>query len=419
MARTEAGTRPAYGRSGSAVGVTVSVARSAVRGTCELRERRYVPGVRRRLPVPPVTDALLALALLAIRVGTLAAGLQPGAGWVSYALAPVWTLPLAWRSRFPLAVAVVVVAADTAEIAVGGYHDSVPALLALLLVQYSLGAHAASTRRLVAGVAVVLGYSCWIWIGLQHVRSWSLLGNVVIAVAPVLAGLWVRQLRLRAETLRRLADQLAREREEQARTAVAEERSRIARELHDEVAHAMSVIAVQADAAEGALAHDPSLVQRPLVAIRDTARGALADMRRVLGALHGDEPADLAPEPGLARAGTLIEQARQAGLDVDLRVEGEPMPLPPALDLAAYRVLQEGLTNARKHAAASRVEVVLRYRAGEIAVEVSDDGDGSGPGGGSGRGLAGIRERVALLGGEFVAGPRARGFALRVTLPLA
>lgn len=367
---------------------------------------------------PPLSDALLAVALLVAKLLILATGAQPGAGWLTYLLAPAWTLPLAWRSRYPLAVALVIAATDSAEVALTGYRDSVPALLCLLLAQYSLGAHEADLRRLVAGVSAILAVSYWIWIGLQGVRSWSLLGNTVIAVAPVLAGLYVRQQRLRAQALRELATQLEREREERARTAVAEERSRIARELHDEIAHAMSVIAVQADAAEGALARDPSLVQRPLVAIRDTARGALTDMRRVLGALRGDGPADLAPEPGLARAGALIEQARAAGLGVDVRVEGEPAPLPPALDLAAYRVLQEGLTNARKHAAASSVEVVLRYRADAVAVEVNDDGDGTGPGGGSGRGLAGIRERVALLGGEFVAGPRSRGFALRVTLPL-
>jgi signal transduction histidine kinase len=375
--------------------------------------------VRRTALAPPLPDTALAVGLLLLKLATLTSGLQPGAGWVSYLLAPAWTLPLAWRTHYPVAVAVVVSATYALEVALGGYHDSVPALLALVIAQYSLGAHAASPARLVAGEAALLGVSCWVWLGPQGVRSWSLLGDAVIAVAPMLAGLWVRQLRLRAETLRRLAAQLEREREEQARTAVAEERNRIARELHDEVAHAMSVIAVQADAAEGALARDPALVQRPLVAIRDTARGALADMRRVLGALRGDGPADLAPEPGLARAGALIEQARDAGLRVELRVDGEPAALPPALDLAAYRVLQEGLTNARKHAAASHVEVVLRYRPDRIGVEVIDDGGSSGPGGGSGRGLAGIRERVALLGGEFVAGPRARGFALRVTLPIA
>lgn len=375
--------------------------------------------MRRTRLAPPLADAVLAVALFVAMVVTLATGLQPGAGWVSYLLAPAWTLPLAWRSRYPMAVAMVVAGAYVVEVAVGGYQDSVPALLSLLLAQYSLGAHARVPYRLAAGEAALIGVSLWVWLGPQGVRSWSLLGDAVLAMTPMLAGLWIRQLRLRAETLRQLATQLEREREERARSAVAEERTRIARELHDEVAHAMSVIAVQADAAEGALARDPALVQRPLVAIRDTARAALTDMRRVLGALRADEPAALVPEPGLARARALIEQARAAGLRVDLRVDGEPTPLPPALDLVAYRVLQEGLTNARKHAAASRVEVVLRYRRDEIAVEVSDDGDGSGLGGGNGFGLAGIRERVALLGGEFVAGPRPRGFALRVTLPLA
>jgi signal transduction histidine kinase len=219
--------------------------------------------------------------------------------------------------------------------------------------------------------------------------------------------------------LEELTEQLEREREERARSAVAEERARIARELHDEVAHAMSVIAVQADAAEGALAMDPALVERPLVAIRETARGALSDMRRVLGALRNGEDVELAPEPGLERIGTLLEQARVAGLRVELRVEGEPAPLPAAVDLAAYRVLQEGLTNVRKHAGAGRVEIVVRYGRDAVGIEVVDDGDGTGDGGGTGRGLAGLRERVTLLGGEFIAGPRRRGFAVRVTLPLA
>jgi signal transduction histidine kinase len=374
--------------------------------------------VRRTLAGAPLPDAAIAVALLAVRFATLATGLQPGGGWISYATTPLWMLPLAWRRRSPLAVAVAVAAADLVEVAVGSYHDSVPELLALLLVQYSLGAHSASTLRLLAGEAAVLGVSLWSWLGPQHEHSWSLLGDIALAVAPALAGLYVRQQRLRSAALEQLAEQLAREREERARAAVAEERTRIARELHDEVAHAMSVIAVQADAAEGALARDPALVQRPLVAIRDTAREALSDMRRVLGALRGDEDPELAPGPGLARATALVEQARAAGLPVALRVEGEPTPLPPALDPAAYRVLQEGLTNVRKHAAAGRVEVLLRYRRDAITIAVDDDGDGTGPGCGSGRGLAGIRERVAILGGEFVAGPRARGFALRVTLPL-
>jgi signal transduction histidine kinase len=378
---------------------------------------RYFRRVRRTVAAPPLPDALVAVSLLAVRFTTLGTGLQPGGGWTSYVLGPFWMVPLAWRTRYPVAVAVAVAAADLAEVTLNGYHDSVPELLALLLVQYSLGAHAASTWRLVAGQVMVLGVSLWSWLGPQHEHSWSLLGDVAITLVPMVAGLYVRQQRLRSAALERLAAQLAREREERARTAVAEERSRIARELHDEVAHAMSVIAVQADAAEGALARDPALVQKPLIAIRDTARAALADMRAVLGALRGEEQAELAPGPGLARALDLVEQARASGLDVVFRVDGTPEPLPPALDLAAYRVVQEGLTNVRKHARAAHADVRLRYEPDALTVQVDDDGDGSGTGCGTGRGLTGIRERVALLGGELSAGPQLRGFSLHVRLP--
>jgi signal transduction histidine kinase len=372
----------------------------------------------------PRLDVAVALALLVVKLGGMATGGQPGGGLASWLLAPLWTLPLAWRRRSPLAVALVIAATNAAEVGLVGSYDSIVFLAAFLLVPYSLAAHERNAARMTAGLAALVasgGVSQAAQPSPGSTRDWltTIAGDLALTVVPFLVGLALRQQRLRAEALEQLAVQLEREREERARAAVAEERTRIARELHDEIAHAMSVIAVQADAAEGALARDPALVERPLLAIRDTAREALADMRRVLGGLRSGEQAQLAPEPGLARLGSLLEQTRAAGLEVDLRVEGEPVPLPPSLDLAAYRVLQEGLTNVRKHAAARRVEVVVRYERDEIAVEVSDDGAGAGAGGGTGRGLAGIRERVALLGGEFVAGPRARGFALRVTLPLA
>jgi signal transduction histidine kinase len=364
----------------------------------------------------PLLDILLASTLFAIKLATLATGIQPGPA-VMYAFLLFWTLPFAWRRRYPVALASVIAVTAVAEYGLAGYHNSVIALLALVFVPYNIGAYARSTRRIVLAMTIIAAGGLAIGIAHGPRTLWNIVALLFLLVAPLLAGLWVRQLRLRALMLEQLARQLEREREEQARSAVAEERARIARELHDEIAHAMSVIAVQADAAEGALARDPALVERPLVAIRDTARGALADMRRVLGGLRGGD-AELAPEPGLERIGALIEQARAAGLDVDLRVEGEPAPLPASLDLAAYRVLQEGLTNVRKHAAAHHVEVVVRYSRDAVAVEVVDDGDGTGGGGGSGRGLAGLRERITLLGGEFVAGPRSNGFALRVTLPL-
>ena len=380
--------------------------------------------MRTRLLGLPALDVVLALTLLVVRVVTLATGVQAGSLPQAYLTAPLWTLPLAWRSRYPFTVAIVVAGTAVTEVAIGGYHNSVVALAAFVLIPYSLAAHTIGMRPLLSGLSAVVTAAAVSQAAQSTAHSAGTLasafaGDAALIFVPFFAGLAIRQQRLRAQTLERLAERLEREREERARTAVAEERTRIARELHDEVAHAMSVIAVQADAAEGALAQDPALVRRPLVAIRETAREALSDMRRVLGGLRGDERAEFEPGPGLARLGGLLEQARVAGLEVVLRVEGEPAPLPPPLDLTAYRVLQEGLTNVRKHAAAHRVEVVLRYGCAAIGVEVNDDGDGSGAGAGSGRGLAGIRERVALLGGEFVAGPRARGFALRVTLPLA
>jgi signal transduction histidine kinase len=380
--------------------------------------------MRKTLLGLPRLDVVVAVGLLLVKLVGMATGAQPGGGLASWLLAPLWTLPLAWRRRSPLAVALVIAATNAVEVGLVGSYDSVVFLAAYLLIPYSLAAHEPSGARMAVGLAALVasgGVSQAAQPSPGSTRDWltTLAGDLALTVVPFLVGLALRQQRLRADALEQLAVQLEREREERARAAVAEERTRIARELHDEIAHAMSVIAVQADAAEGALARDPALVERPLLAIRDTAREALADMRRVLGGLRSGEQAQLAPEPGLARLGSLLEQTRATGLEVDLRVEGEPVPLPPSLDLAAYRVLQEGLTNVRKHAAARRVEVVVRYGRDAVAVEVSDDGSGAGAGGGTGRGLAGIRERVSLLGGEFVAGPRARGFALRVTLPLA
>ncbi|HEY6960294.1 MAG TPA: histidine kinase [Gaiellaceae bacterium] len=375
--------------------------------------------MRRMLVELPRGDVALALMLFVVKIATLIGGIQPGSGVVSYVAAFGMTLPFAWRSRRPVAVAVVVSATLVAEVAIGGYHNSVIALFAWLLISYSLGAHAASTPRLAAGFTITAAAGIGVAADHAPVTLWNMAAVVGLLVASLLAGLWVRQMQLRAQALEQLAEQLQSERDERARTAVAEERARIARELHDEVAHAMSVIAVQADAAEGALARDPALVERPLSAIRETARGALADMRRVLGALRGDDALTYAPEPGLARVASLVEQTRAAGLEVEMRIEGEPTPLSPAVDVAAYRVVQEGLTNVRKHAAARRVELVIRYGLATIEIEVRDDGDGGGAAGGSGRGLAGLRERIALLGGDFVAGPRVGGFTLCATLPLA
>jgi len=255
--------------------------------------------VRKEFGGLPLLDVGLAVTLLAAKLVTLLAGIQPGSVPVSYLVAPFITVPIAWRRRHPFGVALVVMMASAAENVVGGYHDSVVALAVFIIVPYSLAAYGTAAWRMIAGMAVTVADGVTAQVAQPTPTNWAstVLGDAALLFVPFAIGLALRQQRLRAEAMERLAMQLQREREERARTAVAEERTRIARELHDEVAHAMSVIAVQADAAEGVLSHDPSLVARPLVAIRDTAREALADMRRVLGALRGDEQAEFGPEP--------------------------------------------------------------------------------------------------------------------------
>jgi signal transduction histidine kinase len=218
------------------------------------------------------------------------------------------------------------------------------------------------------------------------------------------------------------AVRLEREREAEARAAVAEERARIARELHDVVGHSVSVMTVQASGVRRLLHPDQEREREALLVVEQTGREALAEMRRLVGVLRRPEEAPaLAPQPSLEHLDRLVQQARESGLAVDLRVEGEPAQLPPGLDLTAYRLVQEGLTNALKHANATRADVVVRYGDGEVELLVSDDGAGSSEGNvdGSGHGLVGMRERVDVYGGELEAGPRPEGgYALRARLPL-
>ncbi len=207
---------------------------------------------------------------------------------------------------------------------------------------------------------------------------------------------------------------------EQALAAIAQERTRIARELHDIVTHAVSVMVVQAGAAELVVDDDPDYTRRALHAIRLTGKEALEEMRRVVMILReGDEEGGRRPQPGVEAIATLVEEVRTVGLDVDLRTEGEPQPLPPGLDLAAYRIVQEALTNVRRHAHATRAQVLLRYGDGQVLVEVHDDGRGSAESSTGGHGLIGMRERVALYGGRVETVPdNGSGFTVRAVLPV-
>jgi signal transduction histidine kinase len=225
----------------------------------------------------------------------------------------------------------------------------------------------------------------------------------------------VRSRSLRAERSESRVASLEVERE----TVLREERARIARELHDVIAHSVSVIVVQAGAAEPLVDDDPDQAREALLSIRSTASDALGEMRRLLGILRtNSDELTLNPQPSVAQLEPLFAQTRAAGLDVNLRVEGEPRPLAAGVDLAAYRIVQEALTNTRKHGRATRAEVALRYAPSALEVEIIDNGAAPGVHANVGHGLVGMRERVALYEGTLDVGPLDDGgFAVRAVLP--
>jgi signal transduction histidine kinase len=223
-----------------------------------------------------------------------------------------------------------------------------------------------------------------------------------------------------AEAAEARATQAERERESSARVAVAEERARIARELHDIVAHSVSVMVLQVGAVRHGLPATLANEAEALRGVEQTGRAALAEMRRLLGAMRRDgDGLDMAPQPGLGSLHSLAATVERAGLRVRVHVDGEPFPLPAAVDLSGYRIVQEGLTNALKHSRAGHVDVTLRYSPDELQLEVRDDGPGGATSDGHGHGLVGIRERVKIYGGEMTAGPAIDGgYVLRARLPI-
>jgi signal transduction histidine kinase len=251
----------------------------------------------------------------------------------------------------------------------------------------------------------------------------------LLFVSIISGGVWAtgRMVRSRRQLAAALADRnvlLEHEQEARARQAVAEERTRIARELHDVVAHSVSVMVVQAGAERRALGDERQSTREVLEAIEETGRQALTEMRRLLGMLRkDDDELALAPQPSMEHLELLVSQVREAGMPVQLELEGEPVPLPPGVDLSAYRIVQEALTNALKHAGPARARVRVRYRHDELELEILDDGpgplaatNGADP---DGHGLVGMRERVSLFGGDLAAGQRREGgYAVRARLPL-
>jgi len=322
--------------------------------------------------------------------------------WFPFAPAAHWLLAAGisfvdWR-LIPFAISIFVVGLVAAFL-LGNLRDPVQAGIGLALV---IGGAATVVYKIPGHTAAML-----IFIPLEFAISW-------------VAGFALRERAEQAEAAEVRASLAERERDAAARIAVAEERVRIARELHDIVAHAVSVMVLQVGAVRhklpDALAEDSDALR----GVEQAGRTALAEMRGLLAAMRRDgEEAELTPQPGLDGLDSLLEEIGRAGLPVQLHVDGEPVALPRGIDLSAYRIVQEGLTNALKHARASNAEVTVRYRPDELQIEVRDNGEGSSTSNGLGHGLVGVRERVKIYGGQMSAGSaNGSGFILSTRLPL-
>ena len=379
-------------------------------------------GRSRRLP-PSAWLFDSGLALVAAGLSTaffvelVGRGVPRGTLALGYGLVLLHTLPLAARRRFPGTVLGISVGSGLASAALG--LPPVVLGVAILVAVYSVAAYGTRWVSLAGLAAAELGSAA---VQLTPGRfEWPTpVSNALVIGAAWLLGHFVGV--RRAYTV-----QLERTRAEVARRAVAEERLRLARELHDVVAHAISVIAVQSGVGAHVANSQPEEAAKALAAIEATSRAALTELRRLLGVLRqdGESQGDLAPVPGLADLDALLAEVAKAGLAVRLRVEGAPSPLPAGLDLSAYRIVQEALTNVVKHAGPARAQVVVGYRDQDVTVEVIDDGRGavtsvSDGQAGTGHGLIDMRERVQVFGGDLQTGPRpGGGFRVAARLPLA
>ena len=367
------------------------VALLAFVGLLDLAVRRDEPGA------PPSSLGFAVLVLAALVLAIVARRRFPFAGPAAYWLLAAaisfvdWQLIPFITALFPVGMAVAFL--------LGNLRDPLRAGLGLVVVVGS----AATIMYKIPGHST----SGLIFLPVEFAISW-------------LAGFALRERAEQAEAAEMRAALAERERDAAARVAVAEERARIARELHDIVAHAVSVMVLQVGAVRHKLAQTHEEDKEALGRVEEAGRTALAEMRLLLGATRRDgDGVELSPQPGLDNLDSLLEDIGRAGLPVRLHVDGDPFRLPRAIDLSAYRIVQEGLTNSLKHARASHADVTVRYRSDELDLDVADDGAGAATGDGLGYGLVGIRERVKIYGGEMAAGPAPEGgFILSARLPL-
>ena len=345
-----------------------------------------------------------------------------GPRWLLVSAVPLYTMPLLLRHRWPMAAPLFVVTVQllTSYLDVSGGRREGWGVVAYALAFWVFAAHNRLPRALL-GLAV--GQLGIVLVTIEDVRVVPAESQSVALVGALvwLAGVALRRRTERLEQAEGRAAELERDHHDAAE-ALARERVRIARELHDVVAHSVSVMTVQAGAARMLLHHDPQRAVAPLLAVEETGRQALAELRRLLGILRPDaEEGTPAPQPGVDDLPALLETIRGAGLPVTLDVTGPVRPLSPGLGLAVYRIVQEGLTNALKHAGASRVTVALAYGPHSVTVEICDDGpSASRRPGTTGHGLTGMRERVTIYGGTLQAGPRplGNGYVVRAALPV-
>jgi signal transduction histidine kinase len=366
---------------------------------------------------PPLLDALIAAVFLAMTVAEAVFSPDVRSPVQHAVVAGLAMVALAWRRRAPLVVALLVVASNI----VANPNGEFTTLLSLVLVSFTVGAELTPPLSYL-GLGVVF-VPFMIASVIHGFEPSDLAAGLVFFAGPWAVGVVTRGRIASAEEAVARADQLERNRELEAARAAAEERTRIARELHDIVSHSISVVTIQTQAVRRRLGPDHAAEARDLAAVEATAREALAEMRRLFGVLRteGEQPLALSPQPGLSELGRLVRQVGSGDMRVDLRVEGEPVALSPGVDLAAYRIAQEGLTNALRHAHATEAQVLVRYLPGRLDVEVADNGRGlrRTTSANGGHGLVGIRERVALYGGTVELVPSSTGgVRLAVSLPL-
>ena len=370
-------------------------------------------------------DALIVLltiaAMVEVAVGEGSPRTPETPLWFNLSAIAAMVLPLFARRRFPFgAAAMYWLIAVGLSFVDGRLVTSITSIFVLGMAASFLLGNVRDAFEVPLGLAVVLGGAVTVVYNIPDHSGSELVFIPLLFGICWLAGYAFRERAEQAEAAEVRAAQAERERDAAMRVAVAEERARIARELHDVVAHAVSVMVLQVGAVRHQLPDTLDEDRDALNGVERAGRTALAEMRRLLGAMRGDgDEAELVPQPGLDGLDSLLEEVGRAGLPVRLHVDGDPFPLPRGIELSIYRIVQEGLTNALKHARASDADVTVRYRLDELEIEVRDNGEGGGTSDGLGHGLVGIRERVKIYGGEMSAGKaNGGGFVLSTRLPL-